>query len=95
MRITKRNIHKMRAHKFSLDIPDETYHTLKTRAHNSRTAMKNIVLQCLNEFLGNTKQTKEISDFVAISNQIFAEEWNSDLDEKAFLHLQKYKPKHQ
>ncbi len=59
--------------------------------------MRDIILSFLQEVLGDEfgslpiNEQKEILSFTGTSSKIFAEEWKSEEDDKAFAHLQNYK----
>ncbi len=82
-------------HKFLLNIPSKTYRALKVKAAYEDKTVKDIILFCIKQTLGDIKakkaEEKEIMEFVSSSNELFAEEWNSKEDDEAFKHLQKYK----
>ena len=93
------NIVKEHNHRYSIDIPDRIYTALKVRAAIERKSVKDIILSSLQEVLGDDfgllpiHEQKEILSFTGISSKIFAEEWESDEDDEAFDHLQKYRKK--
>ena len=80
-------------HKFLLNIPSKTYRALKVKAAYEDKTVKDIILFCIKQTLGDIKakkeEEKEIMDFVNSSDELFAKEWNSKADDKAFKHLQK------
>ncbi len=93
------NTAKEQNHRYSLDIPDRVYTALKVKAAVERKTVRDIILSSLQEVLGDDfaslpiKEQKDILSFTKMSAKIFAEEWNSEEDDKAFAHLQKYKKK--
>ena len=95
------NAIKEQNHRYSLDIPDRVYTALKVKAAVERKTVRDIILSSLQEVLGDDfgslpiNKQKEILSFTGMSSKIFAEEWNSEEDDKAFAHLQKYKKKKQ
>ena len=92
------NAIKEQNHRYSLDIPDRVYTALKVKAALERKSIRDIILSSLKEVLGDdfaslpVNEQKEILSFTGISSKVF-EEWNSEEDDKAFAHLQKYKKK--
>ena len=91
------NTAKEQNHRYSLDIPDRVYTALKVKAAVERKTVRDIILSSLQEALGDDfaslpiKEQKDILSFTKMSAKIFAEEWNSEEDDKAFAHLQRYK----
>lgn len=91
------NTVKEQNHRYSLDIPDRVYTALKVKAAVERKSVRDIILSSLQEVLGDdfaslpVNEQKEILSFTGMSAKIFAGEWNSEEDDKAFEHLQKYK----
>lgn len=84
-------------HKYSINIPNKIFKSLKIKAAHEDKSMKEIILFCIQETLGDLKIKDEEANlaFLSSSNETFAKEWNSKEDEKAFKNLQKYnKPKH-
>ena len=82
-------------HRFSVNIPDTLYRALKVKAAYEGTTMKDIILFCVKETLGDIEIYKrELNNeeaILTISNKTFAEEWDSKEDEEAFSNLQKYR----
>ena len=87
----------MSDHRFSINIPDQTYKALRIKAAYESKTIKDIILFCIKETLGDAKisddEAKNNLAFLGSSNQTFSDEWNSKEDDKAFNNLQKYKPK--
>jgi hypothetical protein len=91
------NTAKEQNHRYSLDIPDRVYAALKVKAAVERKTVRDIILSSLQEVLGDDfaslpmNEQREILRFTGMSAKTFVEEWNSEEDDKAFAHLQKYK----
>jgi uncharacterized alkaline shock family protein YloU len=87
----------MSDHRFSINIPDQTYKALRIKADYESKTIKDIILFCVKEILGDAKisddEVKNNLAFLGRSGEVFLDEWNSKEDEKVFSHLQKYKPK--
>ncbi|OFW85602.1 MAG: hypothetical protein A2887_04150 [Alphaproteobacteria bacterium RIFCSPLOWO2_01_FULL_40_26] len=80
----------MLAHKFSLNIPDKTYRTLKARASFEDRSVSDLILFSIKKTFENEEESLR---FISGSNEVFAKEWSSSEDEKAFKNLQKFRPK--
>ena len=84
------NAIKEQNHRYSLDIPDRVYTALKVKAAVERKTVRDIILSSLQEVLGDDfaslplNEQKEILSFTGMSTKIFAEEWESEEDDKAF-----------
>jgi plasmid stability protein len=85
---------KTQNHKYSVNLPDKLFRSLKIKAAHEGKSMKEIILFCIKETLGDIslkdEEIKNNSAFIASSNKAFEDEWNSKEDEKSFKHLQKY-----
>ena len=88
---------KIQNHRYSIDIPDRIYTALKMKSAIERKSVKDIILSSLQAVFGDDfanlpiNEQKEMLGFTGMSAKIFAEEWNSTEDDKAFANLQKYK----
>ena len=86
-------------HRYSIDIPDKIYTALKVKAAVEKKSVKDIILSSVKEILGDDfgclaiNEQRDMLSFTEMSTKIFTEEWNSEEDDKAFAHLQKYKKK--
>ncbi len=84
-------------HRYSIDIPDKIYTALKVNATVEKESFKDIILSSFKEILGEdvkhipVNEQRDVLSFTEMSAKMFAEEWNSEDDDKAFNHLQKYK----
>jgi hypothetical protein len=84
-------------HKYTINLPDKIYKTLRFKAADESKSMKEIIISCITETLGDViiDEAKNNLAFLASSNKILGDEWNSKEDDEAFKSLQKYnKPKH-
>jgi UDP-glucose 4-epimerase len=83
-------------HRYSIDIPDRIYTALKMKSAIERKSVKDIILSSLQAVFGDDfanlpiNEQKEMLGFTGMSAKMFGE-WNSEEDDDAFKHLQKYK----
>lgn len=84
----------MKLHRFSLDLPEDIYTSLKIKSALTKQSIKDIIIACVKPNLKMEEEAEEIA-FINASSKTFAKEWNSPEDDKAYTHFQKYsKRKH-
>lgn len=76
-----------RTHPYIIPLPTEVYQAYKIRAVKNHTTLKHELLESLEKDLLCPLTSKNIEPVP----ELFREEWESEEDEEAFAHLQKYK----
>ncbi len=88
-------------HPYLINLPQNLFVALKLRAAVTNMSVKDLIIDSVEDKLSKdigkkmtakklNKNTKQDLAFMAASSKVFAEEWSSQADEKAFAHLQKH-----